>query len=90
MIISRVVHTAVCERRTLGAPVVFVDVHEFVAGLYRPPVLSYALKIVLPPQTIISLPDQIAVWKRRGLGAPVVFVAAHESAIGLYRPPVLK
>ena len=63
-----------------------VALHEFVLGLYRPPV--FRATPLPPPQTIISLPVQTAVWKNRPLGAPVVLVAVQLSVTGLYLPPL--
>ena len=52
-------HTAVCRYLALGAPVVLVVCHVFVAGSYLPPVLR--LPSSTPPQTIILLPVHTAV-----------------------------
>ena len=61
--ISLPVQTAVCHFRAAGALVVVVAVQALVVGLYRPPVLNLLLlKKSVPPQIIISLPDQIAAW----------------------------
>ena len=65
-----------------------VAVHEFVLGLYRPPVFDGKRFSRSPPQTIISLPVQTAVWKCRASGALAVLVAVQEFVLGLYRPPV--
>ena len=66
-----------------------VAVQLFVAGLYLPPVLNVPTLLV-PPQTIISLPVQIAVCSIRAEGALVVLVAVQLSVLGLYLPPVVK
>ena len=58
-----------------------------VLGLYLPPVLGGG-KPNIPPQTIISLPDQTAVCCVRASGALVVLVAVQLSVLGLYLPPV--
>ena len=65
-----------------------VAVHEFVLGLYRPPVFNGTVFARSPPQTIISLPVQTAVKNSRPSGAWVVLVAVHEFVLGLYLPPV--
>src|SRR5581483_1663681 len=54
------VHTAVCDSRGLGAPVVVIAVHEFPVGLYRPPVFTFVVPL-FPPQTSISVPVHTAV-----------------------------
>jgi hypothetical protein len=87
-LISLPVQTAV-HTRGEGALVVLVAVQLSVPGLYRPPVLKRLLLLV-PPQTIISVPVQTAVCKNRPPGALVVLVAVQLSVLGLYRPPVLK
>jgi hypothetical protein len=59
-----------------------VDVQLAVAGLYRPPVLTYALP-VYPPHTIIVVPVQTVPCPERAAGtfAPVA-VADHEAVAG--------
>ena len=69
---------------------VLVAVQLFVPGLYLPPVLRTPSPIVVPPQTIISLPVHTAVGPSRAEGALVVLVAVQLSVLGLYLPPVLK
>ena len=67
-IISLPVQTAVCPYRAAGALVMLVAVQLFVPGLYLMPPVKYSppVLILIPPQTIISLPVQIAVWYIRG------------------------
>ena len=67
-----------------------VAVHEFVLGLYRPPVFNGTVFARSPPQTIISLPVQTAVGNSRRSGALAVLMAVQEFVLGLYLPPVLK
>ena len=68
-----------------------VAVHEFVLGLYRPPVFNGTrLFARSPPQTIISLPVQTAVGNHRASGALEVLVAVQEFVLGLYLPPVFR
>ena len=68
-----------------------VAVHEFVLGLYRPPVFNGTrLFARSPPQTIISLPVQTAVGDHRASGAWAVLVAVQEFVLGLYLPPVFE
>ena len=59
---------------------VLVAVQLSVAGLYRPP-LSNTPPVLLPPQTIISLPVHTAVWESRASGALVVLVAVQVSSV---------
>jgi len=67
-IISAPVQTAVCPYRAAGAFVPLVAIQLFVPGLYLRPSFKYSppVLILVPPQTIISLPVQIAVWYIRG------------------------
>src|SRR5947209_4401948 len=58
IIISRPVHTALCDIRAVGP--LLVATQESVVGLYLPPVLRTPPALV-PPQTIISVPFQTAV-----------------------------
>ena len=67
-----------------------VAVHEFVLGLYRPPVFNGTVFERSPPQTIISLPVQTAVGDHRASGALAVLVAVQEFVLGLYLPPVFE
>jgi len=68
-----------------------VALHEFVPGLYRPPVFNGTrLFARSPPQTIISLPVQTAVGDHRASGALAVLVAVHEFVLGLYLPPLFE
>jgi len=67
-----------------------VAVHEFVPGLYRPPVFNGTVFARSPPQTIISLPVQTAVGNCRRSGALAVLVAVQEFVLGLYLPPLLE
>jgi hypothetical protein len=67
-----------------------VAVHEFVPGLYRPPVFNGTVFARSPPQTIISLPVQTAVGNSRPSGALAVLVAVQEFVLGLYLPPVFE
>ena len=81
-IISLPVQTAVCPYRAVGALVTLVAVQLSVPGLYLRPSFKYSppVLILVPPQTIISLPVQIAVWYISGLiarccaGCPTVGV----------------
>jgi hypothetical protein len=59
-IILSPVHTAVWSERAGGASTMEVSVHTSVTGSYRPPV-SRPAEILVPPQTIISVPVQTAV-----------------------------
>jgi hypothetical protein len=85
------VHTALCDSRPAGAPVVVVAVQLSVLGLYLPPVLKCVGNGSpdIPPQTIISLSVHTAVCAARAEGAFVVLVAVQLSVPGLYLPPVL-
>jgi hypothetical protein len=67
-----------------------VALHEFVLGLYRPPVFNGTVFARSPPQTIISLPVQTAVENCRPSGALAMLVAVQEFVLGLYLPPVFK
>ena len=58
---------------------VLVAVQVSVLGLYLPPVLKKML--LLPPQTIISLPVHTAVCNSRAAGALVVLVGVHVSSV---------
>lgn len=57
---------------------------------YFPPLFKSTGPVPRPPQTIISLPDQIAVWRYRAAGALLILVAVQLSMPGLYLPPVFK
>ena len=46
---------------------------------YFPPVFKSTGPVPRPPQTIISLPDQIAVWRYRAAGALLMLVATQLS-----------
>src|SRR5215469_9779044 len=77
----------------VGVPVavgVGVGVAAPACAQYLPPVFKKLLLVSLPPQTIISLPDQTAVWPTRASGALAVLVLVQLSALGLYLPPVFK
>ena len=67
-IISLPVQTAVCPYRAVGAFMMLVAIQLSVPGLYLRPPFKYSppVLILVPPQTIISLPVQIAVWYIRG------------------------
>jgi hypothetical protein len=67
---------------------VLVAVQLSVPGLYLPPVFKKPL--LVPPQTIISLPAHTAVWLARGEGGLFMLVAVQLSVPGLYLPPVFK
>ena len=67
-----------------------VAVHEFVLGLYRPPVFNGTRFARSPPQMIISLPVQTAVEKCRPSGALAVLVGVQEFVLGLYLPPLFE
>ena len=68
-----------------------VDVQVFVPGLYFAPVSKYSVpSILIPPQTIISLPVHTAVCSLRSEGALAILVGVHVSVLGSYLPPVLK
>ena len=67
-----------------------VAVHEFVLGLYRPPVFEGKKFARSPPQTIISLPVQTAVGNSRRSGALALLMAVQEFVLGLYLPPVFE
>jgi hypothetical protein len=56
MTISLPVQTAVFQLRTAGAPEIVVASQVFVEGVYRAPEV-----VLVPPQTIISLPVHTAV-----------------------------
>ena len=58
----------------MGALVLVVATQLSVLGLYLPP-LFRLLVVVVPPQTIISVPVHTAVWNHRAAGALVVVVA---------------
>jgi hypothetical protein len=60
-IISVPVQTAVCSSLASGTFVVLVAVQLFVVGLYLPPVFRFPIKLLYPPQTIISVPANTAV-----------------------------
>jgi hypothetical protein len=65
-----------------------VGAHVSVAGSYRPPVLTAALDVSIPPNTTIRFPVHVVVCLVRPLGAPIVESADQESELGSYRPPV--
>ncbi len=86
---DRPVHTAECPSRAPGAPTGLSPCQTFVAGSYRPPVLSAPIDPApWPPQTIMRVPVQIAVCPARAMGTPALVMRAQVSVIGLYRPPV--
>ena len=66
---------------------VVVAVQLFVFGLYRPPVFT-PIPLLIPPQTIISLPVHTAVCQYREVGVLMVLVAVQLFVPGLYLPPV--
>jgi hypothetical protein len=74
-------HTAVGERRAVGAPVVDMAAQAFVAGSYRLPVLMGLEAKLFPPHTIMCVPVQTAVCWYRASGASSV-VATHVSVAG--------
>ena len=68
-----------------------VAVHEFVLGLYRPPVFNGTVICTFcHPRRSYSLPVQTAVGKSRRSGALAVLVAVQEFVLGLYLPPVFE
>ena len=68
-------------------PATEVGSQVFVSGLKRPPVLVGVPSP--PPQTIISVPDQIAEWPNRALGTlAAVEVHVQPFVAGSYMPPL--
>ena len=67
-----------------------VAVHEFVLGLYRPPVFNGTPFHVLRPRRSFRFQSRLRCETSRPSGALAVLVAVQEFVLGLYLPPVFE